>query len=95
MLFIQYPPCTTCQKAKKWLDEHGRSYTDRHIKAQNESDASLPAIFNEYMHLSWDDPFASRTEALAPAMPIAMPKMDPTVFKVKLIMLAFSVILFS
>ena len=40
----------------------------RHIKAQNESDASLPAIFNEYMHLSWDDPFASRTEALAPAI---------------------------
>ena len=38
----------------------------RHIKAQNESDASLPCIFNEYMHLSWDDPFASRTEALAP-----------------------------
>ena len=35
MLFIQYPPCTTCQKAKKWLDSHGLSYTDRHIKAQN------------------------------------------------------------
>ena len=34
MLFIQYPPCTTCQKAKKWLDEHGLSYEDRHIKAQ-------------------------------------------------------------
>ena len=32
MLFIQYPPCTTCQKAKKWLDSHGLSYTDRHIK---------------------------------------------------------------
>ena len=32
MLFIQYPPCTTCQKARKWLDEHGISYTDRHIK---------------------------------------------------------------
>jgi arsenate reductase len=35
MLFIQYPPCSTCQKAKKWLDAHGISYTDRHIKAQN------------------------------------------------------------
>ena len=23
MLFLQYPPCSTCQKAKKWLDEHG------------------------------------------------------------------------
>jgi arsenate reductase len=32
MLFIQYPPCTTCQKAKKWLDDHGITYTDRHIK---------------------------------------------------------------
>jgi len=35
MLFIQYPPCTTCQKAKKWLDEHGIVYTDRHIKEKN------------------------------------------------------------
>lgn len=32
MLFIQYPPCGTCQKAKKWLDGHGIAYTDRHIK---------------------------------------------------------------
>ena len=23
MLFLQYPPCSTCQKAKKWLDDHG------------------------------------------------------------------------
>lgn len=35
MLFIQYPPCSTCQKAKKWLDAHGIAYTDRHIKEQN------------------------------------------------------------
>ena len=35
MLFVQYPPCSTCQKAKKWLDEHGVSYTDRHIKENN------------------------------------------------------------
>ena len=35
MLFIQYPPCSTCQKAKKWLDSRGISYTDRHIKEQN------------------------------------------------------------
>ena len=37
MLFLQYPPCSTCQKAKKWLDEHGLSYTDRHIKENNPS----------------------------------------------------------
>ena len=35
MLFIQYPPCSTCQKAKKWLDAKGVEYTDRHIKEQN------------------------------------------------------------
>ena len=35
MLFIQYPPCSTCQKAKKWLDERGMTYTDRHIKENN------------------------------------------------------------
>ena len=35
MLFLEYPPCTTCRKAKAWLDSHGKSYTDRHIKDQN------------------------------------------------------------
>jgi len=35
MLFIYYPPCSTCQKAKKWLDESGISYTERHIKEEN------------------------------------------------------------
>lgn len=32
VLFIEYPKCSTCQKAKKWLDAHGVAYTDRHIK---------------------------------------------------------------
>ena len=35
MLFIQYPPCSTCQKAKKWLDAIAIPYTDRHIKEDN------------------------------------------------------------
>ena len=35
MLFLQYPPCSTCQKAKKWLDAQGITYTERHIKEQN------------------------------------------------------------
>ncbi len=35
MLFIEYPKCSTCQKAKKWLDAHGVSYTDRHIVEEN------------------------------------------------------------
>ena len=32
MLFLEYPPCSTCQKAKKWLDANGIAYEDRHIK---------------------------------------------------------------
>lgn len=35
MLFIEYPKCSTCQKAKKWLDENGVEYTDRHIIENN------------------------------------------------------------
>lgn len=35
MLFIQYPKCSTCKKAKKWLDEHNVEYTDRHIVEEN------------------------------------------------------------
>ena len=32
MLFICYPKCTTCQKARKWLDDNSVKYTERHIK---------------------------------------------------------------
>ena len=35
MLFIEYPKCSTCQKAKKWLDENGFEYESRHIKEEN------------------------------------------------------------
>ena len=35
MLFICYPKCSTCQKAKKWLDEHNIEYTERHIVDAN------------------------------------------------------------
>ena len=35
MQFIQYAKCTTCQKAKKWLDEHHVEDLDRPIKEQN------------------------------------------------------------
>ena len=37
MLFLQYPPCSTCKKAKAWLEENGIAYTDRHIKENNPS----------------------------------------------------------
>ena len=43
MLFIQYPPCSTCQKAKKWLDEKGIVYETRHIKENNPSYEELKA----------------------------------------------------
>ena len=35
MLFICYPKCSTCQKAKRWLDEHNIDYTERHIVEAN------------------------------------------------------------
>lgn len=41
MLFIEYPKCTTCKKAKKWLDENGISYIDRHIKEENPTTEEL------------------------------------------------------
>jgi arsenate reductase len=37
MLFLHYPPCSTCKKAQKWLDDHSVSYTARHIKEKNPS----------------------------------------------------------
>lgn len=43
MLFVEYPKCSTCQKAKRWLDEHGVAYTDRHIVQQNPTAAELAA----------------------------------------------------
>ena len=41
MLFLQYPPCSTCKKARQWLDDHGIAYTARHIKEQNPTYAEL------------------------------------------------------
>lgn len=35
VLFIEYPPCSTCKKAKRWLDDHGIAHTDRHIVESN------------------------------------------------------------
>ena len=43
MLFIEYPKCSTCQKAKKWLDEHNIDYVDRHIKEENPTADELKA----------------------------------------------------
>ncbi len=43
MLFIEYPKCSTCKKAKKWLDEHGVDYVDRDIKLENPTSDELRA----------------------------------------------------
>lgn len=40
-LFIEYPKCTTCQKAKKWLLEHEIEFTDRHIVEQRPQEEEL------------------------------------------------------
>ena len=47
MLFLEYPPCSTCQKAKKWLDAQGIAYTDRHIKELNPSYEELKAWYEK------------------------------------------------
>lgn len=43
VLFLEYPKCSTCQKAKKWLDAHGVTYADRHIVEDNPTADELRA----------------------------------------------------
>lgn len=43
MLLLCYPKCTTCQKAKKWLDENGIKCDERDIKSENPSAEELRA----------------------------------------------------
>lgn len=43
MQFICYPKCTTCQKARAYLDERGAEYAFRDIKAENPTEAELRA----------------------------------------------------
>ena len=45
ILFVNYPKCTTCVKAKKWLDENGVVYTSRDIKEDNPSYDELKLWF--------------------------------------------------
>ena len=47
MLFVEYPPCSTCQKAKKWLDEQGLGYEARHIKLENPTYEELKAWYEK------------------------------------------------
>ena len=48
MIFIEYPKCSTCIKAKKWLDNNGFSYIDRNIKEDNPTKEEL----NHYLNVS-------------------------------------------
>lgn len=41
VLFVEYPKCTTCKRAKKWLDDHGVAYADRHIVEDNPTATEL------------------------------------------------------
>lgn len=43
VLFLEYPKCSTCKKAKKWLDDHGVNYEDRHIVEDNPKVEELKA----------------------------------------------------
>lgn len=46
MLFLEYPKCSTCKKAKKWLDDNGIEYTDRHIVEDNPTYEELNEWYN-------------------------------------------------
>ena len=41
VLFVEYPKCTTCKRAKKWLEENQISYVDRHIAEENPTKEEL------------------------------------------------------
>lgn len=46
-LFLQYPPCSTCQKAKKWLDEQKVFYEARNIKEDRPTEEELTGWFKK------------------------------------------------
>lgn len=47
MLFLEYPPCTTCKKAKKWLDDNQIVYEARHIKENNPTYEELKTWYDK------------------------------------------------
>ena len=47
MLFLCYPKCSTCQKAKVWLDERGISYDLRDIKLKNPTQEELTVWYRK------------------------------------------------
>ena len=47
ILFVEYPKCSTCQKAKKWLSENQVEFEDRHIVEDNPSKEELKAWYEK------------------------------------------------
>ena len=45
MLFLEYPPCTTCKKARAWLEAKEIPFEARHIKEQNPTYEELKAWY--------------------------------------------------
>lgn len=41
ILFLEYPKCTTCKKAKAWLTENGVEFRERHIVENNPTEEEL------------------------------------------------------
>ena len=47
VLFIEYPKCSTCRKAKKWLQENNIDFTDRHIVDENPTKDELKEVISK------------------------------------------------
>ena len=47
ILFIEYPKCSTCRKAKKWLQENNIDFTDRHIVDENPTKDELKEVISK------------------------------------------------
>ena len=77
MLFVNYPKCSTCRKAKKWLDDHNFNYESKHIVDDNptafelrtwweKSDLPLKRFFNtsgmKYRELKLKDKLPNMSE---------------------------------
>ena len=47
MLFLEYPKCSTCKKAKKWLESNGVEFEDRHVVENNPTADELKAWYEK------------------------------------------------
>ena len=45
--FIQYPKCTTCKKAQKWLEENNVAYESIHIVEQTPTQEELTSLYEK------------------------------------------------